>query len=95
MIMLRGGITNQTACNLLLRELSSARKVAEHKCGQIGSFNVCYENGRTDTIDFLPGHSPLRYEIRYENRMYGLSRKKSAQILKDAGIDTTKIPGLE
>ena len=94
-VLLQTSITNQTACTSVLEFLGTARRGEDHKCMEIGSLTVRYNNGKTDRIRFLPGHDPERYEIRYGDWKYELPRKKFYQVLKDAGIDSTKMPVLE
>ena len=73
--------------------LRSARvRMLDHKCSDIGSFRIRHTNGKVDTLAFLPGHHTSRYEFRLGGWLYLLPRPQFYQVLRDAGVDTTKMP---
>lgn len=89
-------ITNELAAQSLLRFLRSARvRLLDHKCADVGSFTIRYQNSKVDTLDFLPGHDVSRYEFRFGGGLYLLPRPQFYQVLRDAGVDTTKMPDTE
>jgi hypothetical protein len=88
-------ITNPSACASVFELLRSARYRMDHKCGDIGSFTVRYSSGKSDVLDFLPGHDPTAYEFRLNRSLYRVSRDRFYQVLRDAGVDTTNIPESE
>ncbi len=85
-------INDRAACSNILRALGEARVTGFHACPTLGWFAVLYDNGKSEMIHFLPGHDPNRYEIRCASGNFALSRQRFYQVLKDAGVDTTKIP---
>ena len=85
-------ITKEPACAALFALLRSARLRMDHKCADIGTFTVRYANGKTDTLAVLPGHDPTGYEFRFGGSLYRLPRERLYQVLRDAGVDTTKMP---
>jgi hypothetical protein len=87
----QASITNKPACESLLVLLRSARLRMDHKCGNIGMLKIRYANGKTDTLRLLPGHDPAGYEFRLGIWLYRLPRERFFQVLRDAGVDTTKL----
>ena len=94
-VLMQASIIEAPACASLLDLLRSARIHMEHKCADIGVFTIRYTNGKTDTLNFLPGHDPTRYEFRFGGRLYRLPREHFYQVLREAGVDTTKMPESE
>jgi hypothetical protein len=94
-VLVQASITNGPACESLLALLRSADFRMDHKCADIGLFTIRYANGRTDTLAVLPGHDPTGYEFRYGGWLYRLPRERLYQVLRDAGVDTTKMPESE
>ena len=94
-VLVQASITNGPACASLFALLHSARFRIDHKCADIGSFTIRYTNGKTDTLAVLPGHDPTGYEFRYRGSLYRLPRERLYQVLRDAGVDTTKMPESE
>jgi ferredoxin len=94
-VLLQTGITSQAACASLLALLRSARDHTDHQCADIGTMQIHYANGLTDTLTLLPGHDPARYEFRFARGAYHVPRDRFYQVLRDAGIDTTKVPQSE
>ena len=91
-ILVQASITDGPACASLFALLRSARFRMDHKCAAIGSFTVRYADGRTDTLAVLPGHNPTGYEFRFGGWLYRLPKERLYQVLRDAGVDTTKMP---
>lgn len=94
-VLVQADITNGPACASLFALLRSARLRKDHKCAAIGSFTVRYPNGKTDTLAVLPGHDLTGYEIRFDGWLYRLPRERLFQALRDAGVDTAKMPESE
>ena len=94
-VLVQASITNGPACAPLFALLRSARFRMDHKCADIGSFTIRYANGKTDTLAVLPGHDPAAYEFRFGGRSYQMPREGLYQVLRDAGVDTTKMPESE
>lgn len=88
-------ITNEAACASLLALLRSARPHLDHKCGDVGSFRIHYTNGRMNNLAFLPGHDPASYEFRWGGGLYRIPRDRFYQVLREAGVDMTKMPASE
>lgn len=93
--MVKASITSEPACASLLEFLRSAQSHSDHKCMDIGTFTIRYTNGKADTLAFLPGHDPTNYEFRFDGLLYRLPRERFYQILRDAGVDSTKMPESE
>ena len=85
-------MTNATDCADLLALLNSARPREEHKCGEKGLIALHYVNGSTTILMILPGHDPAGYEFRSTYGLFGFSRERFFQILRHAGLDTSKVP---
>src|SRR6185436_6489033 len=94
-VLVQASITGAPACASLFALLRSARFRMDHKCADIGSFTVRYANGKTDTLSVLPGHDPTGYEFRFGGWLYRLPRERLYQVLREAGVDTTKMPESE
>jgi len=94
-VLVQASISNGPACASLFALLQSARFRIDHKCAHIGSVTVRYANGKTDTLAVLPGHDPTGYEFRLGGWMYRLPRERLYQVLRDAGVDPTKMPESE
>ena len=94
-VLVQASITNAPACASLLALLRSARFRIDHKCAHIGVLTIRYTNGKTDTLDFLPGHDPTGYEFRFGGWLYRLPRDRFYQVLREARVDTTKMPESE
>lgn len=94
-VLVQASIPNGPACASLFALLRSARFRMDHKCADIGSFTVRYANGKTDTLAVLPGHDPTRYEFRFGGWLYRLPREQLFQVLRAAGVDSTKMPESE
>jgi hypothetical protein len=90
--MVQASITNAPVCASLFELLRSARLRMDHKCSDIGSFTIRYSNGKTDALEFLPGHDPTGYEFRFNGWLYRLPRDRLYRVLREAGVDTTMIP---
>lgn len=88
----RARITSVPACVSLFELLRSARCVLGCKCIDVGSFTIRYPDGKTDTLAFLPGHDPTGYEFRDAVWQYRLPRNKFYQVLRDVGVDPTRMP---
>lgn len=93
--LLQASITDPSASASVFELLRMARFRMDHKCGDIGSFKIQYLNGKTDVLDFLPGHDPAGYEFRLNGWLYRLPRDLFYKAMRDAGVDTTKIPESE
>jgi|ERR1041384_251196 hypothetical protein len=91
-VLVQASITSAPDCASLFRLLRSAGRQEDHKCDDIGSFTIRYANGKTDALQFLPGHDPTGYEFRFGEKLYRLPRERLYQVLRDAGVDTAKIP---
>ncbi len=88
----QASLTNAPACASLLVLLRTARLSMDHcKCGDIGTLKIRYANGTTDTLRLLPGHDPDGYEFRFGMGLYRLPRECFFQMLRDVGVDTTKL----
>ncbi len=94
-VLVQASITDGPACASLFALLRSARSGTDHKCDGIGSFTVRYTNGKTDTLGVLPGHDPTAYEFRFHGSLYQLPREQLYQVLREAGVDSTKMPESE
>jgi hypothetical protein len=94
-VLMQATIANAPACSSLFALLCSARLRMDHKCADIGSFTVRFANGRTDTLAVLPGHDLTGYEFRFGGWLYRLPRERLYQVLRDAGVNTTKMPESE
>jgi len=61
-------------------------------CKGIARFEIHSENGAVEYLDLLPGHRGLQsLQIRRGFWHYGLSRKDLGRLLRDAGVDESKI----
>jgi hypothetical protein len=88
----QASITNKPACESLLVLLRTARlRMDLCKCGDIGALKIQYPTGETDTLRLLPGHDPASYEFRFGNGLYRLPRERFFHVLRDVGVDTTKL----
>lgn len=94
-VLVQARINGGPACARLFALLQSARLRMDHKCANIGSFTIRYDNGKADVLAFLPGHDPSGYEFRFGNWLYRMPRDSFYQVLRDAGVDTTKMPESE
>ena len=92
---LEANITDGPACASVVSFLGSAHIGSDHKCADIGSFIIRYDDGGVDTLHVLPGHNPDRYEFRFDHNLYRVPRDKFYKVLKDAGVDSTKMPATE
>lgn len=94
--VIQATIIDERASRSLFDLLRSARvRLMDHKCADIGTFTIRYTNGKMDTLTFLPGHDINRYEFRFGHWLYLLPRPQLYQVLRDAGVDTTKMPETE
>jgi len=94
--VIQATITNELAAQSLLRFLRSARvRLLDHKCADVGSFTIRYQNSKVDALAFLPGHDMNRYEFRFGGGLYLLPRLQFYQVLRDVGVDTAKMPETE
>lgn len=91
-VVVQATITDRRIASSLFALLRSARFGMGHKCSDVGSFTIRYTNGKTDTLGLLPGHNPTRYEFRCGAWLYRLPRDRFYRVLRDAGVDTTKMP---
>lgn len=94
-ILVQESLHRRPACASLFAFLKTARVGMDHKCADIGTFTIRYDNGKTDVLSFLPGHDPSRYEFRFSGWLYRLPREEFFQALQDAGVDATKMPESE
>ena len=85
-------IVDREACTRIMRALVDARSANLHDSPEIGWFIVHYADGSTNQIYLLPGHNADRYGIRWGTGDFALSKKHFYAVLRDAGVDTTKIP---
>ena len=67
--------------------LDSAREHQDHKCGSCGVILLDRSFGRTERLEFLPGHSPEWYEFRYGRKAYRVPRRAFVDAMKRIGVD--------
>ncbi|MES2981758.1 MAG: hypothetical protein V4727_05530 [Verrucomicrobiota bacterium] len=94
-LLVEASLKDPSACASVFNFLSSAHRGSDHKCASIGSFEVHYADGKTDILSFLPGHDPEAYEFRFDGGLYLLPREQFFQTLRDAGVDSSKMPKSE
>ena len=70
--------------------LKIGRKNSDHKCGDIGTIAIQYKNS-IETINFLPGHKPKYYELRYNGGNYRIKRDGFIQQLEKLSVPVEKI----
>jgi hypothetical protein len=91
-LLLESTLTDSSVCASIFKFLSSAYRGSDHKCPSIGLIEIHYADGKIDTIEPLHGHDPEYIEFRFDDELYLLPREQFLQILRDAGVDTSKIP---
>ena len=94
-LLVEASLTDPSACAAVFNFLKSARRRQNHKCGSIGTFEIQYADGKMDVLSILPGHDPAGYEFRFDKGLYQLPREEFFQTLRDAGVDSSKMPESE
>ncbi len=83
-------ITNRTSCEAIVREFSQARPVLG--AGKaVGEFTFHYDSGNTDVVWMLPG-MPHGYYTIYLGGTFRMPSERFYQVLKEGGVDVSKIP---
>ncbi len=90
-----GAITNSAFVRQLLSVMAKSSSGSDHKCGEVGWFDIGYDNGKTRRIKFLPGHDTERYEYRTGVGVRRMNRGQFFQVLHNAGIPTNAFPRLD
>ena len=86
-------VTDSAACRVVIDAFKRGTWAMPHMCKESATFEIHYENGAVDYVDFMPGHDgPDFCEIRMGLGHYRLLRKDLIQILSQAGVDPSKIP---
>lgn len=86
-------ITSPSNCSSIINVFKQGTWTIPHMCKDRARFKIQYENGTVDYVDFMPGHDgPEFCEIRMGLGHYRLSRKELFEVLREAGVDTSKIP---
>jgi hypothetical protein len=78
-LLVESALTDPSDCASVFEFLSSAHRGMDHKCASIGSIEIHYADGKMDAIEPLHGHDTEQIE-------------QFLQILRDAGVDMSKIP---
>jgi hypothetical protein len=88
----RVSITNAAACRMIVQTLKSGVWTMPHLCKYRATFTLHYDNGKSDLIGYMPGHSgPEICEIGLGG-YYRLSRTNFYQVMRDAGVDMSRMP---
>jgi len=85
-------IVDRDACSRIIRVLCDARKSDLGDSPGMGWLMVHYPDGTTNQIHFLPGRNPESEGIRWGKHDFALSRKRFYDVLRQAGVDVTRIP---
>jgi hypothetical protein len=84
-------ISNPSECRAVMAAFKRGTWVMPHMCKGSARFEIHYENGSVDHVDFMLGHAgPNFCEIRTGLGHYRLSRKAFSQIMNDAGVDASE-----
>lgn len=94
-VAVQATVTDERGCRSLFEFLRSARVGLDHKCEALGVLTMQYADGRSDTLDVLPGHDLAKYEFRFGGRMYRMPREPFFEVLRSAGIDSARMPESE
>ena len=84
-------IHDATQIRQFLVLLKTGRGNTDHKCVDRGTIVLKYNNTEV-RIDFLPGHNPRHYELRYNRNNFRIERNKFVEELKKLGVPAEKIP---
>lgn len=86
-------ITDPSECRAVIDAFKRGTWVMPHMCKGNARFEIHYENGSKDYVDFMLGHAgPNFCEIRMGLWHYRLSRNAFSQIMNDAGFDASAFP---
>jgi hypothetical protein len=88
----RTEITSRSACEKVIKELSQAR-FAFFGFKPTGVLNIQYDNGKVDRMKFTQcndGTHSLTFRV-----FYVMPSRQFCQVLKEAGVDVSKIEGEE
>jgi len=83
-------ITNRAACEAVVREFAQARPVFGASKA-IGELAFRYDDGKTNVVWMLPG-MPQGYYTIYLGGTFRMPSERFYQVLKDGGVDISKIP---
>ena len=85
-------ITNSVVCRTVVETFKKGTWTIPHMCKHRVTFTIRYDDGTTDVVGYMPGHSgPESCEIEVGS-YYRLARTNLYQVMRDAGVDISKIP---
>jgi hypothetical protein len=85
----RISITNRAACDSILNELRQAQFVLDRNKA-IGEIVIRYDNGKADIVLIMPRLRSANSDI-YFGGAFRLPRERFYQVLKDGGVDISKL----
>lgn len=82
-----GGESNDPAAiAALVAVLRNGTEGTDHKCGSRGTLVLKRASGARVKVDFLPGHKPEWYELRYGGKLYRVPRAAFVEAVRRIGV---------
>lgn len=86
-------IIERSQLERLLKIIDASTPVPMHKCANVGSLKLVYDNAPPVWMDLYPGHESGAYEIQgAEGQLFRIHRADFFEVLAEAGADTSRMP---